>query len=134
MALNQENQLLDITGEFIYRQLQEQPWYRENANTVTTVGGFVATVVAWAATQPFAASPGVQVGILIVGFLLTVFGVNQTKNGFSVSQVAAINKERARVISELQLADTTVAESGGEPAVEADLDAMVAEFNENRGG
>lgn len=129
MALNQENQLLDITGEFIYRRLREQPWYKANANTVTTVGGFVATVVAWAASQPFAASPGVQVGILIVGFLLTVFGVKQTKNGFSASQVAAINDERARVISELQLADTTVEDSaGGE-----DLDSMVAEFNANRG-
>lgn len=129
MALNQENQLLDITGEFIYRQLREQPWYKANANTVTTVGGFVATVVAWVASQPFAASPGVQVGILIAGFLLTVLGVKQTKNGFSASQVAAINDERARVISELQLADTTVGDSaGGE-----DLDSLVAEFNENRG-
>lgn len=129
MALNQENQLLDITGQFIYRQLREQPWYKANANTVTTVGGFVATVVAWAASQPFAASPGVQVGILIAGFLLTVFGVKQTKNGFSASQVAAIDNERARVISNLQLADTTVEDSaGGE-----DLDSLVAEFNENRG-
>ena len=121
--------MLDITGEFIYRQLREQPWYKANANTVTTVGGFVATVVAWVASQPFAASPGVQVGILIAGFLLTVLGVKQTKNGFSASQVAAINDERARVISELQLADTTVGDSaGGE-----DLDSLVAEFNENRG-
>jgi len=129
LALNQENQLLDITGEFIYRQLREQPWYKANANTVTTVGGFVATVVAWAASQPFAASPGVQVGILIAGFLLTVLGVKQTKNGISASQVAAINEERARVISNLQLADTTVeGPSGGE-----DLDSLVAEFNANRG-
>lgn len=121
--------MLDITGQFIYRQLREQPWYKANANTVTTVGGFVATVVAWAASQPFAASPGVQVGILIAGFLLTVFGVKQTKNGFSASQVAAIDNERARVISNLQLADTTVEDSaGGE-----DLDSLVAEFNENRG-
>lgn len=129
MAVSQNDRLLDITGEFINRRLQEQSWYRENANTVTTVGGFVATVLAWVASQPFAASPGVQVGILIAGFLLTVFGVKQTKNGFSASQVAAINNERARVISELQMADTTVEDSaGGE-----DLDSLVAEFNAGRG-
>lgn len=67
--------------------IKDQKWYQKNANTFTTIIGFITTVMTWAASQPFGADPRVENAILILGFILTVFGVRQTKNGWSQSQV-----------------------------------------------
>lgn len=122
MALDRENVLLDVTGSYINRKFNEQTWFQENANFVTTFGGFLATVVAWAATQPFAASPGWQMVILIAGFLLTALGVKSTKNGFSKSQVEKINRAQAEYIGTTPLV----------PDKDPDLDAMVESYNAER--
>lgn len=122
MALDRENVLLDVTGSYINRKFNEQTWFQENANFVTTFGGFLATVVAWAATQPFATSPGWQMVILIAGFLLTALGVKSTKNGFSKSQVEKINRAQAEYIGTTPLV----------PDKDPDLDAMVESYNAER--
>lgn len=103
MATSPVEEFVDITGAALNKQIQKQKWYQEHANAVTTAVGFLATVASFAATQPIGASPTVQIAILIVGFLATVFGVSQTKNGISKSQVAKINKERSKVIGQTPL-------------------------------
>ena len=103
MATSPLHEQVDLTGAALARRVQEQKWYQEKANTVTTGVGFLVTVAAWAATQPFAAEPAVQVGILIVGFLATVFGVNKTKNGLSKSLVQKLDNDRAEVIGSTPL-------------------------------
>lgn len=103
MALSPIGELADITGAALNEQIQNERWYQENANTVTSGVGFLATVATWAATQPFGTEPIVQIAILIVGFLATVFGVSKTKNGVSKSQVAKIQERRAEIIGNTPL-------------------------------
>lgn len=112
MATSPLSELADITGSALNRRLQNQKWYQEKANTVTTGVGFLATVAAWAATQTFAAEPAVQAGILIVGFLATVFGVSQTKNGLSKSLVQKLVNARAEVIGNTPLVVDGSTEAG----------------------
>lgn len=133
MALDIDNKLIDTTGEFIHSRVREQSWFQKNSNTVSAVGGFVATVLAWVASQPFAVDPRVQTGVLILGFLLTVFGVKKTPNGWSDSQVRKIRDHHADVVGGTKLAvpvqePSTVDDSGA-----PDLDSQVSEFNQRRG-
>lgn len=122
MALDRENMLLDVTGSYINRKFDEQTWYQENANTITTIVGFLATVLAWAAAQPFALDPRWEIGITLAGFVLTVFGVKNTKNGFSKSQVEKINRAQAEYIGTTPLV----------PDDDPDLDALVEAYNAER--
>lgn len=131
MALDAENKLVDLTGEYIHRRVAEQSWFQKNANTVATAGGFVATLLAWVVSQPFAADPRVQTAVLIVGFLLTVFGVKKTPNGWSQSQLEKVRNHRAKVIGETKLAVPMTLEAPEDPGT--DLSAQVAEFNQVRG-
>lgn len=80
--MDKSNSLLDITGNYINRKFQEQSWFQRNANTITTAGGFVATVLAWLVSQPFASDPRIQFAVLIVGFLLTVLVLRRLRTVF----------------------------------------------------
>ncbi|UQV56372.1 hypothetical protein [Corynebacterium pseudodiphtheriticum] len=131
MALDAENKLVDLTGEYIHQRVVEQSWFQKNANTVATAGGFVATMLAWVVSQPFAADPRVQTGVLVVGFLLTVLGVKKTPNGWSESQLEKVQNHRAKVIGETKLAVPMTLEAPEDPGT--DLSAQVAEFNQVRG-
>lgn len=103
MATSPVDEFVDVTGVALNKQIQEQKWYQERANTITSAIGFLVTIASYAITQPIGASPVVQTAVLIVGFLATVFGVSQTKNGVSKSQVEKINHERAKVIGDTPL-------------------------------
>lgn len=131
MALDAENKLVDLTGEYIHQRVVEQSWFQKNANTVATAGGFVATMLAWVVSQPFAADPRVQTAVLVVGFLLTVLGVKKTPNGWSESQLEKVQNHRAKVIGETKLAVPMTLEAPEDPGT--DLSAQVAEFNQVRG-
>lgn len=137
MAIDRESALMDITGTFVHNKFKEQSWYQANANTITTLGGLLATVLAWVVTQPFAVDPRVQMGVLILGFILTVFGVKKTPNGFSKSQVAKIDEHRAEVIgstpliSPVYLGSDTTEIVNTEPV---DYDREIAEYNAQRVG
>ena len=41
MAINNDNALLDVTGAFINQKFQEQSWFKENSNFITSAGGCV---------------------------------------------------------------------------------------------
>ena len=103
MAISPLHEQVDITGALLAKKVQEQKWYQANANTVTSGVGFLVTTAAWVATQPFGTEPAVQFGVLIVGFLATVFGVKFTKNGVSKSQTETLNAERAELIGDTPL-------------------------------
>lgn len=131
MAFDAGNSKLDMTGAIIHQYVADQSWFKENANTVTTAAGFAATVVAWLASQPFAASPGWQMFILVVGFLATVLGVKSTKNGFSRSQLAKIGSARAQVIGDTPL--VVEPKEVSEPEDEQSrLEDLISEFNASR--
>lgn len=132
MAYDKDNALLDVTGAYINRKFNEQSWYQENANTITTIVGFLATVLAWAAAQPFALDPRWEIGITLAGFLLTVFGVKNTRNGFSKSQVAKIGQAQADFVDTQKL---VVPAEGKHRVPEDPADALayeVAEYNASR--
>lgn len=132
MAYDKENALLDVTGAYINRKFNEQKWYQENANTITTVVGFLATVLAWAAAQPFALDPRWEVGITFAGFVLTIFGVKKTRNGFSKSQIAKVGQAQADFVDSQNLVVTA---EGRHRAAEEPADALayeVAVFNASR--
>lgn len=133
MALDVDNKLVDLTGAFIHSRVREQSWFQKNSNTVAAAGGFVATVLAWVVSQPFAADPRVQTGVLILGFLLTVFGVKQTPNGWSDSQLRKIRDNHADVVGGTKLAVPVQEPSTVEDSAAPDLDSQVSEFNQRRG-
>ena len=103
MALSVENAIIDAAGAYIRKKAMNQSWYRRNANTVTTALGFLATMLTWAASQPFAADEQVSTAILIAGFVLTIFGVQKTPNGWSVSQLEELNNAEAYFIDKTPL-------------------------------
>lgn len=134
MALDSNNALLDATGAFINKRFQEQSWFKENSNFITSAGGFLATLVAWAAAQPFAADARVQVVILLVGFVLTTLGVKVTPNGISKSQMQKIGQAAAYHIDATPLAVLEPKQSEPEDDAENapdDLEAMVADYNKS---
>lgn len=133
MAINNDNALLDVTGAFINKKFQEQSWFQENSNFITSLGGFVATLVAWASTQPFAVDPRVQVVILLVGFVLTTLGVKVTPNGISKSQMKKFSQANADYVdSQPLVVEQPVHQDDGPENAPDVLDAMVADYN-NRG-
>lgn len=123
----------DVVASYINSKFAEQPWYRENANFITSLGGLLATILVWLGSQPIAADPTVQMIILVVGFVLTTLGVKVTKNGFSKSQVAKVN---AQVADHIDNTDLVVEESNPvEDFIEDTAETLaerVAEFNRAR--
>ncbi|WP_157108909.1 hypothetical protein [Corynebacterium aquilae] len=134
--------MLDVTGQWIHEQVEKQPWYKANANTVTTAVGFIATLVAWLASQEWAANDQrVQAAVWVVGFVCTIAGVRATPNGWSATQVAQVQAARAQFITDSGCTQEpapvyrTVVEDP-RPADEftADsLDSLVQQFNAGRG-
>nr|DAR52574.1 MAG TPA: hypothetical protein [Caudoviricetes sp.] len=92
---------VDFLADFLNQEIEKQSWFRANSNTITSAVGFVSTLLVWLGTQPFATDERVQAGIFIVGFLLTVFGVKHTKNGWSASQINKINEYGAELRAEV---------------------------------
>ena len=127
------------TGEALNRLVQDQAWYQRHANLVTTVVGFLATVAAWAATQPFATEQWVQALIMLIGFAATAAGVSVTPNGFTPSQLKKINHERSRIIDSVPLVPPeSVDENQGteepDPELEQEsLEEQISQFNQARG-
>lgn len=105
MALDRENQLIDVTGSYLHDLVSQQSWYKENANTATTIGGFLLTLATTLGAQPISDDPKVAIGILILGFLATILGVKFTRNGVSKSQMAKIESARAQVIDNSPLVE-----------------------------
>lgn len=110
-----------LAGE-LYEIIENQSWFRKNANTVTAIVGFLVTATAYLAATPFASHPYVQLAVMLIGFLGTVFGIKKTKNGFSDSQTETINDLVASYIDKTPLVVKELVD-------EVDLDALVAEFN-----
>lgn len=132
MAYDKANELLDVTGAYINRKFNEQKWYQENSNTVTTFVGFLGTVLAWAAAQPFALDPRWEIGITFAGFVLTIFGVKNTRNGFSKSQIVKVNRAQSEFVDTQNL---VVATEGRHRAPEDPADTLayeVAAYNATR--
>lgn len=113
----------DLTGAIIGRIVQDQPWYKAHANTITTAVGFLLTLVTWLASSPFVDQPWAAPVIFIVGFVATVVGVKNTRNGFSPSQLRKIQDAQGEVIGE-----TPLVVSGAE--AESTLSEQIRKYNE----
>lgn len=122
-------------GAALNNLVERQSWFQEHSNFVTTVIGFLATVAAWAATQPFATEPWVQTLILLIGFAATAAGVSTTPNGFTQSQLKKINEEQAEIIGSTSLVATEYLEPEQEPEDQSpSLESQVEEYNRERFG
>lgn len=128
MAVGQDT---SAAGAALNNIVRDQSWFQERAKLVTSGVGFLATVAAWAATQPFATHPGVQMFILVAGFLATVVGVGVTPNGFTKSQLEKVNREQGRIIGSTKLADPDLVPAADDGE---DLDSLVAEYNQRQVG
>lgn len=122
MAVDNFTKQLDPVGMYIQRKIQEQPWYKKYANTITAVVGFLVTIAAYLGSTPFGVYPAAQSFIVIAGFLATVFGISQTRNGFSNSQIKKINKAAASFVDNTPLI----------PNEPVNLDAQIKEYNLRR--
>lgn len=125
----------DVVANYVNTKFAEQPWYRENANFITSVGGLLATILVWLGAQPIAEDPTIQMIILVAGFVLTTLGVKVTKNGFSKSQVAKVNAQVADHIDNTNLVHKDLDLSPVEDFIEDTAESLaerVAEFNRAR--
>lgn len=122
MALDKQSAGLDITGAYINNLISEQSWYKENSNTIAVIGGFIATAIAYFGSLPIADDPKIQAAIFVIGFILTIFGVKMTPNGFSKSQVKKIANARADYLAEQPL---VVPEDEDEGNVDQELAAYI---------
>lgn len=77
---------------WVQRELNEQPWYRRKANTITTLGGAVATTVAYLLTSGLELPGWAQVALPGLLLVLTVLGVNVTPNGVTPTTGAQLQK------------------------------------------
>lgn len=82
----------ELLADILRAQLEQQPWYRRVANTVTTAVGAIVgalwTIVAAGVELP----PEVVVGVLVLVQLATVAGVKLTPNGVTQRQVDALEE------------------------------------------
>lgn len=78
------------------RELAQQSWYRKSANTVNAAIGGLTTLAASMAT--FYVTQGTEVPqwltivIAVVGFVGTIIGVKNTKNGFTYQGAAQVQQ------------------------------------------
>ena len=68
-------------ARWVQQQIAAQPWYKRKANTITTLGGALATVITYVLTNVSGAPDWVTWGCSAALLVLTVLGVNVTKNG-----------------------------------------------------
>ena len=78
------------------RELAKQSWWRKSANTVVTfIGGLstlVASLAAFLATQETGVPSWMTFVVAAVGFLGTVVGVKNTKNGLTYQGAAQVQQ------------------------------------------
>lgn len=81
---------------YAQRKLAEQPWYRKSANTITTVVGGAITlagsITAYLVAQGTELPQWVTLAVGVLGFLGTVVGVKNTKNGFTYQGAAQLQQ------------------------------------------
>lgn len=71
----------DIIGDVVDEYVKSQPWYKKNANTITTAIGITATIASSLVSSGLSLPPwAITLATAITG-LATVFGVKKTKNG-----------------------------------------------------
>lgn len=81
---------LSPLGELLRYAVQNQPWYRRYANTVSALVGAGFSIVGVLAAVGFSDNTYVVAATAILGFLATAFGVKNTRNGWSKSQVETL--------------------------------------------
>ncbi|MDU3076419.1 MAG: hypothetical protein E7B29_08905 [Mixta calida] len=123
--------VVDGLARYLNDEINKQPWYKRNANTITAVGGFIATLIAALATTPFAADPRFQLAVFVVGFILTIFGVKVTPNGFSRSQQSKIAAAHAAAIDSVPLAPENDARPKEEPA-KVSLEDLIEKYRKGQ--
>lgn len=77
---------------WVQRELNEQPWYRRKANTITTTIGTVATAVAYLGANATGLPDWAPWVIAAVGLVATVLGVNVTPNGVTPTTGAQLQR------------------------------------------
>lgn len=94
-GLNENPAILEYAAKKLKEQYEAQPWYREKANTVTTIVGGVITVLA-ALGAEYSQYDWAVVLTTLVGFLGTIFGVSKTKNGITKTDIERAEYAAAR--------------------------------------
>ncbi|MGV0870012.1 hypothetical protein [Corynebacterium kalidii] len=106
---------LEFIGHIIRDKLDDQPWYKKIANTLTAVAGAIATILGAALSYGLDVPDGVMLGVVIFLSLCTALGVRGTRNGFSESQRRKLQQWQAEYIDARHTHDDTVDTPDPEP-------------------
>lgn len=77
------------------RRLEEQPWWRRKANTVTVLLGSLATLLLFLAGEFSGTEYGEWIGVA-AGWVGTVYGVFRTRNGVTEREVVELEVAAGR--------------------------------------
>ncbi|QXU55197.1 hypothetical protein [Rhodococcus sp. LW-XY12] len=80
----------EIVVDVLRSKLEEQPWYRRVANTVTTASGTLVGVLWLAVSAGVELPTEIIVGGLVLTQIATTVGVKLTPNGVTQRQVAEL--------------------------------------------
>lgn len=139
---------LEFIGHIVNDKLEEQPWGKKVANTLTALVGAVVSIAAGAMSMGLSLPDWAMMTVIAVTTLGTALGVRTTKNGFSDSQIEKIRTWQADYIDARHTHDedaTAATDTGDQeqegrhrlPALPLDasgLTAMVERFNAARRG
>lgn len=119
-------------ARWVQQRLAEQPWYKRKANTITTLGGALSTVLGFVLTSAVGLPQWGTYTISSVLLVLTVLGVNNTKNGVTPQT----GKDLQDAVTDPVVLETLAAQLAqalGNVDVEKQLDAVKNAFEDRFG-
>lgn len=99
---------LEFIGHIINDKMEEQPWSKKVANTITAIVGAVVSIAGIVLSMGLSLPDWAMLVVVVVTTLGTALGVRSTKNGFSDSQIAKLQAWQADYISARHTHDETV--------------------------
>lgn len=103
-------------ARWLQQEIARQPWYKRKANAITTLGGALATVAAYLATNAVGAPEWLTYLATVVLLVLTVLGVSVTPNGTTYDTADTVQRAVADPLVLQALVTRAVQEFGPEVA------------------
>lgn len=84
----------DVIADFVDRSVEDQSWYRKNANTINGVVAGLAGAAVFLLTyvQTTGAWPGAEALLVFLAPLLSAVALKLTKNGIGETQAAELKR------------------------------------------
>lgn len=89
---------LEFIGHIVRDKLDEQPWYKKTANTISAATGALVSVATMVVAVGIDLPDAALIGLVALTAGGTAMGVRGTKNGFSESQRRKLTQWQAEYI------------------------------------